>query len=176
MTTSTTRTSGASQAQVVYRGHPDGETVTVERSGSQPLRVVERLPHIAKHSPTGMGWGYCGSGPADLARSLLIHALGDDSRCTVCDGSNNVVYDTATDTDVPAQRAHDVARLDEQLAAARFSPPMACLACEGGWALTPATYQRFKFDVVAALPATGWTLTRAEVLTWYQRYRADNPA
>ena len=123
-----------------------------------------------------MGWGYCGSGPADLARSLLIHALGDDSRCTVCDGSNNVVYDTATDTDVPAQRAHDVARLDEQLAAARFSPPMACLACEGGWALTPATYQRFKFDVVAGLPATGWTLTRAEVLTWYQRYPADNPA
>ena len=54
MTTSTTRISGASQAQVVYRGHPDGETVTVERSGSQPLRVVERLPHIAKHSPTVM--------------------------------------------------------------------------------------------------------------------------
>ena len=79
-----------------------------------------------------MGWGYCGSGAADLARSLLIHALGDDARCTVCDGTNNVVYDTATDSDVPAQRAHDVRLVDEKLAEARFSPPMPCLACEGG--------------------------------------------
>jgi hypothetical protein len=116
------------------------------------------------------------AGPADLARSLLIHALGDDARCRVCDGSNNVVYDTTTDSDVPAQRAHDVRLVDEKLAAARFSPPMPCLGCEGGWALTPAAYQRFKFDVVAGLPDTGWTLTRAEVLAWYQRYRAENTA
>lgn len=31
------------------------------------------LPHIVRHSPTGFGFGYCGSGPADLARSMLIH-------------------------------------------------------------------------------------------------------
>jgi hypothetical protein len=163
----------ATAAAVIYRGHPDGETVTIERTGAQPLTVIERLPHIVKHSPTGMGWGYSGSGPADLARSLLIHALGDDARCTVCDGSNNVVHDTATHSDVPAQRADEMRRVDEHLAAARFSPPMPCLACEGGWALPPATYQRFKFNVIAGLPQAGWTLTRADVLAWYHRYRRD---
>ncbi|MDV3133353.1 DUF6166 domain-containing protein [Mycobacterium sp. 29Ha] len=172
MTTASTPITGTG---VIYRGHPDGRTVTVERGTSQPLRVLVHLPHIVKHSPTGMTWGYCGAGPADLARSLLIHALGSDARCTVCDGSNNVVYDTATDSDVPAQRADDVRRIDEQLASARFSPPMPCLACEGGWALPPAAYQHFKFDVIAGLPEAGWTLTRTEVLSWYQRYQKDNP-
>lgn len=34
------------------------------------------LHHHVRHSPTGFGWGYAGSGPADLARSLLWDALG----------------------------------------------------------------------------------------------------
>lgn len=38
-------------------------------AGRRPLR------HIAKHSPTGMEWGYAGSAPADLALSLLIDYL-----------------------------------------------------------------------------------------------------
>lgn len=34
--------------------------------------VVQRpLPHIVRHSPTGFEWGYGGSGPADLALSIL---------------------------------------------------------------------------------------------------------
>lgn len=32
------------------------------------------LPHCAVHSPTGLNWGYGGSGPADLALSLLCWA------------------------------------------------------------------------------------------------------
>lgn len=31
------------------------------------------LKHHIKHSPTGYEWGYCGSGPADLARCILIN-------------------------------------------------------------------------------------------------------
>lgn len=31
------------------------------------------LPHIVRHSPTGFEMGYCGSGPADLALSILVH-------------------------------------------------------------------------------------------------------
>lgn len=34
------------------------------------------LPHIVRHSPDGMNWGYNGSGPADLALSILTHLLG----------------------------------------------------------------------------------------------------
>ena len=29
------------------------------------------VPHVARHSPTGIEWGYLGSGPADLALSVL---------------------------------------------------------------------------------------------------------
>ena len=35
------------------------------------------VPHAARHSPTGIEWGYGGSGPADLARSILL-ALVDE--------------------------------------------------------------------------------------------------
>jgi hypothetical protein len=34
------------------------------------------LPHLVRHSPDGFNWGYAGSGPAELARSLLIDCLG----------------------------------------------------------------------------------------------------
>jgi len=33
------------------------------------------LPHIVHHSPTGLEWGYGGSGPADLALSILAFAI-----------------------------------------------------------------------------------------------------
>ena len=35
------------------------------------------VPHAARHSPTGIEWGYGGSGPADLALSVLL-ALTDE--------------------------------------------------------------------------------------------------
>jgi hypothetical protein len=37
--------------------------------------VAYPLPHNERHSPDGFEWGYAGSGPADLARSILTHAL-----------------------------------------------------------------------------------------------------
>ncbi len=33
-------------------------------------------PHIMRHSPDGMNWGYGGSGPSDLALSLLTDVVG----------------------------------------------------------------------------------------------------
>lgn len=35
------------------------------------------LPHLVRHSPTGFEIGYAGSGPADLARSVIGHFLED---------------------------------------------------------------------------------------------------
>ncbi|MGC9084405.1 MAG: DUF6166 domain-containing protein, partial [Anaerolineae bacterium] len=35
------------------------------------------LQHIVRYSPTGFEWGYGGSGPADLALSILRDYLGD---------------------------------------------------------------------------------------------------
>ncbi len=56
----------------VYRGRrlADGRVeVTVD---GRPLR------HVALHSPTGFEWGYGGSGPADLALSILADHLGEN--------------------------------------------------------------------------------------------------
>lgn len=63
--------------QPVYYGHRRGRTtvdaveIYVDRDGVQQL-----LRHRVYHSPTGMNWGYGGSGPADLARSILADYLG----------------------------------------------------------------------------------------------------
>jgi Family of unknown function (DUF6166) len=36
----------------------------------------EKSLAIRRHSPDGFNWGYCGSGPAQLALALLLDALG----------------------------------------------------------------------------------------------------
>ena len=38
--------------------------------------VQEPLRHLVHHSPDGFNWGYGGSGPADLARSIIGDVLG----------------------------------------------------------------------------------------------------
>lgn len=57
----------------VYRGQPGGRvTVSIGRH-AHDRRPLE---HHVQHSPTGFAWGYGGSGPADLARSILWDHLG----------------------------------------------------------------------------------------------------
>ena len=48
------------------QGTASNVKVTVEEGGKEEL-----LRHHVRHSPTGMNWGYGGSGPADLALSIL---------------------------------------------------------------------------------------------------------
>lgn len=45
----------------------------------RPQRLDPRLD-LRQHSPTGMEWGYMGSGPAQLALALAADALEDDAR------------------------------------------------------------------------------------------------
>ena len=64
-------------AQRVYVGVRTGDgpgdtAVYVEQGGRRrPLR------HVVHHSPSGLSWGYGGSGPADTALSILADALGE---------------------------------------------------------------------------------------------------
>lgn len=51
---------------------PDGCVVTLNGHGI-PLRL-----DLANHSPTGFEWGYGGSGPSQLALSMLAEAVGPD--------------------------------------------------------------------------------------------------
>lgn len=38
------------------------------------------VPHVVYHSPTGLEYGYAGSGPADMALSILAHFMGCDAK------------------------------------------------------------------------------------------------
>lgn len=49
-----------------------------EGSNGKPT-VLDPGPSLllANHSPTGLEWGYLGSGPAQLSLAILLHATGD---------------------------------------------------------------------------------------------------
>ena len=49
-------------------------TVYQEREGD--VRHLGPLRHLVQHSPDGFEWGYGGSGPFDLARSIVGDLLG----------------------------------------------------------------------------------------------------
>lgn len=57
-----------------YQGHRTWRGIEVTVNGS-PLDP--RLD-LHNHSPTGFEWGYCGSGPAQLALAILADHLADD--------------------------------------------------------------------------------------------------
>lgn len=68
---------------VEYIGHRSatGCSVVALHSGPKPGMTHEepldpRLDLISK-SPTGLDWGYSGSGPAQLALAILAHCVGD---------------------------------------------------------------------------------------------------
>lgn len=65
---------------VRYWGRPPHDVFTYAPEGphKRPLR------HVVKHSPTGFSWGYAGSGPAELARCILLDHLGDEAVCDEC--------------------------------------------------------------------------------------------
>ena len=51
----------------------DGVQAFVVVQNGSDVTIREPLPHIERHSPTGFEFGYGGSGPADLAYSILTH-------------------------------------------------------------------------------------------------------
>ncbi len=55
----------------VYRGSRTADGTAVVSVNSEPLT------HIVRHSPTGLEWGYGGSGPADTALSILCDFFGE---------------------------------------------------------------------------------------------------
>ena len=58
----------------IYRGMPgDNAEIWVIPADGQPYL----LKHVVFHSPTGFSWGYGGSGPADLALSVLADHFGE---------------------------------------------------------------------------------------------------
>jgi len=58
----------------IYRGKRLGP----KEESSEVMVTVDGQPlkHRVRHSPTGFEWGYLGSGPSDLALSILWDFLG----------------------------------------------------------------------------------------------------
>lgn len=54
----------------------DIEVFVLDAQGKRPLRLEPSLK-VVNHSPTGFNWGYCGSGPAQLALAILLDYTGD---------------------------------------------------------------------------------------------------
>ena len=144
-------------AEVAYRGYAhgdDGQVIYVEDMHGVRIGVV---PHLPKHSPSGMNWGYAGSGPSDTARSLLIAALGEDAICAVCAGTGRVVY----------------IRQGEVLAAVPFDPDRHLWSrqgwkceCDEGYVLLP--YLAF-VDQFVTRWGSEWMMSRFAVLMWLKR-------
>lgn len=70
-----------------YRGkrsNPDDENITGRsvvvgvKYSDGTESIIGVLKHRFYHSPTGFNWGYRGSGPADLARSILWDHLEEE--------------------------------------------------------------------------------------------------
>ena len=57
-----------------YEGYRQGYAVIVTLNG----RPLDPRLDLYNHSPTGFEWGYCGSGPAQLALAILADHLADD--------------------------------------------------------------------------------------------------
>jgi hypothetical protein len=64
---------------VIYVGYRRRGRAIVEKQSDQEQLTPERSLELANHSPSGFEWGYCGSGPAQLALALLLDYTGDEA-------------------------------------------------------------------------------------------------
>jgi hypothetical protein len=156
------------EQDVWYRGDATStagpHAVIIETGSHEPLGL---LVHMPKHSPTGMSWGYAGSGPADLARSLLIAVLGDDAKCRTCGGTHKIVWDSE---EAAEPRAYDPARDQHEDGYPRSGWTEHCYDCDDGYRRLP--YQEFKREVVARW-GDSFRISRAEILAWLNGKQDD---
>ena len=61
----------------IYTGFRDSAGVAHVNVQAHPNDVGHKLRHIQQHSPDGIEWGYGGSGPSDLALSILSDYYND---------------------------------------------------------------------------------------------------
>lgn len=100
-------------------------------------RYLGPLPHHLWHSPDGFQWGYHGSGPAELARCLLLHAFGSAAYCPHCNPTERVPH--------PGD------------------PDRSCPHCHRGLDAAIIDYPIYKTNILAPLTAPRWTTTSSAV-------------
>lgn len=130
----------------VGRRNLDGCDVFVVTETATKGLQREPLKHRMIHSPDGFEWGYEGSGPADLAVSILADWLGEDptekellqGRCEI----SNEAFETAKNQD----------EIDALIDKASL------------WCVR--YYQKFKWDIVAKMQEDAWKLEGGTIAAW----------
>jgi len=61
--------------RTIYQGKRTGDIATVLKIVDGNPAVLDPRTDVRNHSPTGLEWGYAGSGPAQLALAVLVDAL-----------------------------------------------------------------------------------------------------
>lgn len=149
-------------------GHADG-VIWLERE-ALPGVHVGRLHHRTgthSHSPTGFGWGYTGSGPAETAHAILTDAVRSTgtATCPTCAGAARIVLAATDDDTQPYDPVRHAAVPDDEV--------HRCWDCDGtGLRFLP--YQQFKSEHVAQWGAT-WSMPRADVITWWRAWWQAHP-
>jgi hypothetical protein len=109
--------------------------------------AYERGPH--PDNGTCFEWGYGGSGPSDLARSILADALPRD--CPECGGSGLSVLDSPEEGPSSSE----------------------CWSCLGDGTRAWALHHAFKWAFVAGW-GESWRITPGEVREWAERERGGD--
>ncbi len=160
---------------VVYVGRrtfDDEPIITIETPQGE---AISGLPHIERSAaPGGLEWGYGGAGPRDLARSLMLHALGEAGLCHTCGGSGYMR--------VRAEPCAPQGYVTEPYPAGVEPLPeenrVLCgnhAGCDEGYASVPVG--AFLDDFVRTWPngpGTQWRITRREVLAWLSARQAGS--
>jgi hypothetical protein len=157
----------------IYEGNNEGPAtpgVVTVREDDGPRRP---LRHHVRHSPTGFSWGYGGSGPAELARCVLIDCLDlhETESCAICQ------------TDIRRVRLEEAERGGPpKIVPASDDPCRYCGSHERDGAgppdLLPVSHQDFKSEVVAHWPKDKpWEVTSELVDAWCAYYvvRSSKP-
>lgn len=113
-----------------------GAAVYVIDDEGERHNLPKRLD-LVRHSPTGLEWGYAGSGPAQLAVAILA--------------------------DHVRRRPEDLSLLLAIANADGYGVEATPEKAPTGDELAVMGHQRFKFAVVVSLPHDGWALTTDEV-------------
>lgn len=63
----------------------DGEIKDVDRIVAHNGKILslDASLKVVNHSPTGFCWGYCGSGPAQLALAIMLEHFGGDKQAAL---------------------------------------------------------------------------------------------
>ena len=68
-----------SRGEIIYRGSRTVRGAVVSVTDDQGTRELHPRLDLRNHSPSGLEWGYGGSGPAQLALAILADMTGDDA-------------------------------------------------------------------------------------------------